>query len=139
MEEMRFTVRDGEYEPPATEQPPMEVSEGVPGSPEEKPHRKDWMRLQPGAIRFAFRFPGEALAWKTGFEPWCLSERDLEDIVQVYEAMEIYAPAWVQALIVPSGMYLERFAAYRIWKAQGSPEAKGKVVGATPEREPEGR
>ena len=116
-----FTIKDatGDIEPPLS----MEDISARIRAEEEEPTKpgmpKGKMPIQPAVIRLAFRTPGELLAWKTKWDGWHLSERELEDIVELYSALGLEAPIWIQALIVPVVCYGERFVAYQAAKRSG--------------------
>ena len=127
-----FAIQEGsgDLEPPLSAEDiaaQVRAEEEVPTKPGIP---KGKMPIQAPVIRLAFRTPGELLAWKTGWEGWHLSPAELEDIVEVYTALGLEAPIWLQALIVPVVCYGERFVAYQAVKRSGKIEGK-KVVDAS--------
>jgi len=130
----------GEYSPP-----PVEAEETfgtpvgdvpAPGQVDFKP-RSNKIALQPGFIRLIFRVPGELAAWRTGWPGWRPSEEDLNDIVNVYDALGIETSPWLQALVLPTVMYAEKWSGYIAWKSSGSPNStKEEFIGTkvAPER-----
>ena len=87
--------------------------------------------LQPAVIRLAFRVPGELLALRTHWDGWKLSEEDLQDIVEVYEQLDIQMDVRLQALILPLTVYGERAVGYQIWRRAGRPGLEEKEVGSS--------
>lgn len=128
---------EGEYSPPLPKEVPKE--EIVEALPELKKVKLAKIPLLPAVIRLVCGLPGEFLIWRTEFEGWRLSEQTLADMVEVIQALEIEARPEIQALILLPLAYMERYAEYREWKRKGSPKPEKKVVGATPEKIPEGR
>lgn len=120
--------------------PPIAPDEELPPKeelPPGKPQLKGKVPLQPAVIRLTFRVPGEVLAYRTGWDGWRLSEEDLADIVEVYEALGIETDVRLQAIVIPFVCYGEKLIGYQLWKRAGKPgSTKEEFIGSSP---PEGR
>lgn len=120
----------GELPPPvpeAEELPPGEEVKVAPPSP-----WKEWTVLEPEFIGLLASAPGEFLAWRTKWEGWHLSEPTVQRIIGLWQKMEIKAPLWAQAVMLPVMAYAEKYVEYRVWEKAGKPGLKEKDVGSIP-------
>ncbi len=135
-----FKPTEGEYEPPITaetirQEGEKEEAEKPPPGAVAAPGKAP---LMPSFIRGAAGLPGELLATLTKWEGWKLSPEELNDVVELVNALNIEMDAKIQLLLLIATLYGGRVVGYGIWRRQGGAlGSKEKPVGAMPEKEKE--
>ena len=132
---MNWQPTEGEQAPPLSleDEQEAEVEQAEEVIREANAARQGKVPLHPAAIRFPVSVSGNILSELTGFDGWRFTDRELEDLVEIWSQLNIQVSPVSQAVVATTTVFTLKASGYIAWMRAGkpAPEARNRSEAAS--------